>query len=362
MCSEARPYKPNMPIDVLIVGQGLAGGLLAWTLIRRGFCVVVIDDGDDNASRVAAGLINPVTGRRLVKSFEVDQWLPLAMAAYRELESTFHNRLFMPLPMHRLLKTPAEHRLAEQRLHDAGYRAYLQTIDDAPSDVVAANGCLLQAQTGYLRTRPLLEHLREFFVAKAAYRRTRFDYAELQLEPDLQWHDLRPRHVVFCEGHKATANPWFGGLPFQPAKGEILHCQALHPIPERILNYGYWLIADGPLSFKTGATFEPNFSDANPSLAARQKLLDAVASVCPSLASACVIEHRAGIRPTTLDKQALIGRHPVHANLHIFNGFGAKGSLAIPAHARYFADALQQQAELPAYCDIRRYHDTHFPT
>lgn len=361
MCFKARLYKPNMPIDVLVVGQGLAGSLLAWVLIRRGLSVVVVDDGDDNASQVAAGLINPITGRRLVKSSDVDQCLPSAMATYRELESIFRQPFFVPLPMQRLLKTPAERRLAEQRLLDAGYRAYLQSIDDAPSGVVAANGRLLQMQTGYLRTRPLLERMREFLVDNAAYRRARFDYAELKVEPDLQWRDLRPRHVVFCEGHKATANPWFGRLPFQPAKGEILHCQAPEAIPQRILNYGYWLIADGPLSFKTGATFEPEFRDANPSIAARQKLLDALALVCPALASARVIEHRAGIRPTTLDKQPLIGRHPAHRKLHIFNGFGAKGSLAIPGHAHYFADALQQQAQLPAHCDIRRYHDTHFP-
>jgi len=60
-----------MMIDFLIVGQGLAGSLLAWELIQRGCSVLVVDKGEENASQVAAGLINPVTGIRFVKSGSV---------------------------------------------------------------------------------------------------------------------------------------------------------------------------------------------------------------------------------------------------------------------------------------------------
>ena len=58
----------NMDIDYLIIGQGLAGSLLAWELINRNCKVVIIDNGQENASQVAAGLINPIAGQRFVKS------------------------------------------------------------------------------------------------------------------------------------------------------------------------------------------------------------------------------------------------------------------------------------------------------
>jgi len=53
-------------VDFLIVGQGLAGSLMAWELMQRGKTVLIVDNGLENASRVAAGLINPVTGMRFV--------------------------------------------------------------------------------------------------------------------------------------------------------------------------------------------------------------------------------------------------------------------------------------------------------
>ena len=51
--------------DYLIIGHGLAGATLARTLRRRGRRVVVLDAPQpDSATRVAAGLINPVAGKR----------------------------------------------------------------------------------------------------------------------------------------------------------------------------------------------------------------------------------------------------------------------------------------------------------
>jgi glycine/D-amino acid oxidase-like deaminating enzyme len=58
-----------MEIDFLIIGQGLAGSALAYRLIKEGKKVVLLDQPEANrSSQVAAGLFNPVTGRKLVRS------------------------------------------------------------------------------------------------------------------------------------------------------------------------------------------------------------------------------------------------------------------------------------------------------
>lgn len=349
-----------MPIDVLIVGQGLAGSLLAWTLLQQHFRVMVLDDGAENASRVAAGLINPVTGQRLVKTADVDTLLPAAMACFQQLSAAFQQRFFVPMPMWRLLKTAQQQALAVQRLQQAEYQAYLAGCSAAPVDINSAYGVLHQQQTGYLRTRPLLAALRDFFIAKGSYRQLRLDYQELVLQPCLQWRDVQPQHIVFCEGYQATANPWFGTLPFQPAKGEILECQALEALPAQILNYGHWLIPLDAQHFKMGATFIPGQTDNQPTSLARRQLLAGLAAVRPGLSIDVLAQH-AGIRPATLDKQPFVGAHPIHPRMHIFNGFGAKGSLAIPWHAQQFVLALQQRATQPNTSHIQRYYDAHFP-
>jgi glycine/D-amino acid oxidase-like deaminating enzyme len=351
-----------MLIDALIVGQGLAGSLLAWELIRRRQRVLVLDAGEENASQVAAGLINPITGRRLLKSPEIDTLLPAAMHCYRQLGVDFQQQFFVELPMLRILQNPAEQTHALQRLQQVDYRAYLQAMLPEAAGYRAEFGVLQQTQTGYLRTRLLLTCLREFLIAKAAYRQVRLDYAEISLEPGLRWRDIQARHIVFCEGHRAIFNPWFRQLPFQLAKGEIISCATNTVCPNQILNYGRWLIPLDTGHFKTGATFDAVNLNFDTSEATKTVLLNALQAVCPALQRISVYEHKAGIRPTTLDKQPFIGSHPRHAQLHIFNGFGAKGSLAIPWFAKMFADNLGQKDQLPITADIRRYYATHFLT
>ena len=349
-----------MPVDVLIVGQGLAGSILAWELIQQQFRVMVIDSGDENASQVAAGLINPVTGQRLVKTNDIDDLLPAAMAFYRQLAETFKQQFFTPLPMLRILRSLREQEIAHRRLSDIAYQAFLKNYQMDVSGINSPLGFLEQQQTGYLRTGLLLETMREFLLANASYRQARMDYAEIVFQPNLRWRDLQPKHIVFCEGHHAIQNPWFGKLPFQPVKGQIIRCHTDNAFPEQILNYGNWFIPLDKQHFKVGATFEPGIIDTKPTEQARQRLLQGLIKVCPGLAPIKVIAHQAGIRPATLDKQPFIGPHPRYPNLHVFNGFGAKGSLAIPQCARRFVAALQQKASLPSYCHIQRYDQTYF--
>jgi hypothetical protein len=73
--------------EVRIVGQGLAGTLLAWACESAGIRFQLIDPGHATAaSRVGAGIINPITGQRLVKSWRVDELLGPAEAMYRAVE------------------------------------------------------------------------------------------------------------------------------------------------------------------------------------------------------------------------------------------------------------------------------------
>ncbi|QPK64883.1 FAD-binding oxidoreductase [Methylomonas sp. LL1] len=350
-----------MPIDVLIVGQGLAGSLLAWELMRRHVRVIVIDSGGINASQVAAGLINPVTGQRLVKTAELERLLPAAMACYQQLAEVFKQSFFIPMPMLRILKTERERQVARQRLGRDEYRGFLKDCPSPPSGIIGSFGMLQQQQTGYLKTRSLLQCLQNYLLASGGYRQVSLDYREIVLRPHLQWRDIQPRHIVFCEGYQASANPWFGGLPFQPAKGEILDCGTASECPAWILNFGYWMIPTDGHHFRLGATFDPVNLDTRPSEPARNQLLQALDRVSPGLRPISVLEHQAGIRPATVDKQPFIGAHSVHRNLHIFNGFGAKGSLAIPWYARQFAASLDQAELVPATSHVKRYYDSHFP-
>ena len=68
-----------MQIDFLIIGQGISGTWLSYFLEKAGKSFIVIDNADPlSSSRLAAGVINPVTGRRHVEVWMADKILPFA--------------------------------------------------------------------------------------------------------------------------------------------------------------------------------------------------------------------------------------------------------------------------------------------
>jgi glycine/D-amino acid oxidase-like deaminating enzyme len=350
-----------MNIDFLIIGQGLAGSFLAWELIQRDCKVIIMDNGRENASQVAAGLINPITGMRFVKSTDVDTLLPAAKQCYLELAAVFQQTFYIEKPMLRLFRSEKELTHCLKRLDHSDYQDYLGSItppEQLVKNIATPFGFLQQKQTGYLLTRPLLTCLKDFFITRHCYRLANFDYQDIQLQPLLRWQDIFPKQIIFCEGHHATTNPWFSWLPFRPVKGEILTLAHQIELPDKILNYGNWLIPVNRHHIRIGATFDRENLNTLPTECGKNNLLNTLKSISANLAQATLINHQANIRPCTLDKQPFIGHHPQHPQLTIFNGFGAKGSLQIPWYSRHFVDSLLNNTILPS--NIQRHYATHF--
>src|SRR5258708_21923737 len=91
----------KIKVDHIIVGQGLAGSCLAIQLLNRGKKIMVFDEPEKNrASKVAAGLFNPVTGKRMTKSWKADEIFPCLFQFYSEAEKLLSNKFFHLLPIY----------------------------------------------------------------------------------------------------------------------------------------------------------------------------------------------------------------------------------------------------------------------
>ncbi len=344
-------------LDYLIVGQGLAGSLLAWELMQRGCRVEVVDNQAENASKVAAGLINPVTGMRWVKQPNIEALLPTAKQYYQRLEHFFKQDFYVERPMLRLLRSEKEKLKYQQRLNTDGYSDFLAAeIEQAPSEIQADLGVVRQKQTAYVLIPTLLACLRDYFQQQACYHAEEFDYEGLVYEDNqVCWQNRTFQKVIFCEGYRGVDNPWFKYLPFQLAKGEILSLSSAKPIVAEMLNYGRWFIPLNSYQCRIGATFEHECLNTDSTVAAKDDLLAGLLKVMPDAEHFSLDKQQANIRPTTLDKAPFIGCHPNYVHYGIFNGFGAKGSLYVPFYSQQFADYLLESKPLDALVDCQRY-------
>jgi glycine/D-amino acid oxidase-like deaminating enzyme len=352
-----------MKIDFLIIGQGLAGSLLAWELIKRGCKVVVSDSGKENASIVAAGIINPISGQRFVKTLEIDTLLPAAEDYYSQLSVFFGQQFYIKKPLFRLFQNENEVKLCQKRQHQEDYTPYLSRIiqpNQQSNSLISSFGFIEQLQCGHLLTVPLISALKQFFIQQNAYRQIQVDYSAIEVDSNIRWQQLTANCIIFCEGHNVYANPWFSWLPLRRVKGEILTLLHKLELQNCLFNYGNWLLPIEMNKVRIGATFDRVNINSQPSEQGKVSLLNKLRLYSPELAQSTVVSHQAGIRPCSADRQPFVGRHPYNHNVAIFNGFGAKGSLQIPWYSQRFADYLLNQQPLPISCDNQRYKATYF--
>jgi len=336
--------------DVLIIGAGLAGSLLAWRLMQAGKNIHILHNPKlTSASRVAAGLINPVTGQRLVLQKNIEILLPAARKLYQQLEVQFHTQFFFKKDMLRSLQHNKAKLTWKKRQLDSNYQNYLCKI-------VGQSDVIRQHQTGHLDTNALLDTLHAYFQEHDCMTTADVRQDDIQThQTHVQCQHITASKLMFCQGWREVNSEFFSFLPFQPAKGEILHLSSPNKLPEHIINQGKWLLPLKDGNFKIGATYQNNVIDEQPSKSGKDELLNALKEMPIEQKNISITTHQAGIRPNTLDKNPFLGMHPKHPNIGIFNGFGSKGSLLIPWYSERMCEHLIHGTALPSEANIQRF-------
>ena len=338
-------------VDTLIIGQGLAGSILAFQLIAQGQRVLVIDNGHTgSASQVAAGIINPITGHRLNLTEGFVDYYTYATAFYDQLESTLGVSLITPIDQVRLLKNPGQASYFSKRLEQASYADFLEKNTATTLFKKQEYGSAKVKQTSIVDTPKLLAAIKHWLLAQNAYLNTRVDYGKLHFDSaGVSYQEFSATRVIFCEGYQAINNPWLKNLPFKLAKGEILTIE--HPKEQmkeestHMLSWGNWLTPYGDNYAKLGSNYAWQDTDLTPSEAAREKLLNSLEGQTGLRPT--VVNHQVGIRPTTTHRHAFVGSISKQVGAFCFNGFGSKGCLTIPTHSELLCDHLLNNTQLP---------------
>jgi glycine oxidase len=348
-------HSASKTYDTIIIGQGLAGTTLAWRLMDAGQRVLVLDAEEPvTSSKIAAGLITPITGQRLALSWRVDEMLPEARAFYASVEQRTGQKFFHTRTATRLFQSDIERELWAKRSQQSAFQLHLAAAQPNPlldPGVGDASGGGFDMQTAQLDVAAYL-----------SASRVHFDYAPATLD----WHrdvTFAPDHVmvqgrraqwlISCEGFAATRNPYFAWVPFKGAKGDILTVRFRAPFPQQCLHRGIWIVPAGePETFRIGSTYDWENLDGVPSHAARADIESKLRAFIR--VPYTVLDHQAAVRPIIRESKAMLGMHPAHDRLGFFNGLGSKGSLHAPWFATCFTDFLVNGTPIPAEFDVRK--------
>lgn len=330
---------------MIIVGQGLAGTLLGLALEARGVEFEIWDSGERNASQAAAGLIVPVGGMRWQKLPHLEVLLPFARRRYRELEAHFGVSLLHPTERLRLFRSAKDRDRFFKRYEDSAYRPYFGEIVPpvrAGFGLRDEWGGVWLKESFWLDVRRLLDQARRRWQKEGRFRRESARFSA-------------KTPVVFCEGWQVIRNPYFKALPWQPVFGEILTLRA-EGFPPFTVQREKWLLPIGEDRYRLGSTYRNHFEQGGtPTKEGRRELLSGLRALFRGEIDFAIEAEAAGVRIKANDHRPVLGRHPEHPEIYLFNGFGSHGALQIPYHAEQLTRHLLEGEPLPPEVDLRRF-------
>ena len=375
--------------DVAVVGAGLVGLALAYELACLGATVTVVDGAHPGrATDAGAGILSPVTSAEA--DAEVWPFLRQCGAHYpallerlaadgADLEATGYQRCgilslvlrpneeewFAPFAELVLRRAPGE--VAEISPSEAGSLfpplGPVHRVLHAPGSARVDGRGMAAALRGAARARGVT------FVAGVVDGVTGGGAGGRSVTSV----QVEGAGSLPCDALAVAGGAWTAALaerlgcslPVGPTKGQIVHLgvdgeTGGWPIAQPLLSH--YLVPWPGGRVACGGTFEvgAGFS-VTVTAAGLHELLRECLTVAPGLAESSYRETRVGLRPTSADDRAVVGRVPGWANAWVATGHGANGLLQGPYSARALAHTMtdgapdSDEAPLPASFDPARF-------
>lgn len=344
-------------VDYVIVGQGLCGTWLSWYLAKENRSFILIDKNEiSTPSKVSAGIINPVTGRRMVKVWMAEQVLSFAQDAYNEIGNFLGIPAISQKNIIDFFPNPHQRQVFLERMEEG--EEYLHPYPEQNQLNPFFNydlGCGEIRHCYIAHLEILLPAWRQQLKDNGQLLEENFEMENLAIrEQSIQYKNIIAEKIIFCDGVSSFENPFFKQLPFAPNKGEALIVEIPGLPAEHIYKKGFLLAPLGNKdTFWLGSNYQWNFSHPDPSkefFEQSERHLKAWLKLPFK-----ILEHKAALRPATIERRPFVGLHPNQKNIGIFNGMGTKGCSLAPFFASQLTQHLLYKKEILPEADVKRF-------
>ena len=345
-----------MQVDYLIIGHGISGTWLSYYLHKANRSFRVIDNNQpDSASRIAAGIINPVTGRRIVKTWMIDELMEFLVPVYKEFGAALGSNIIEQKNLVDFHPTPQMKLAFEERLKENAEFLFQPADLKVYEDVFNYDFGFGEISPCYvIDLKKILSEWRKKLLANDQLSEEDFEVGQLlQADSGIAYKNIKAKKIIFCDGITSSQNPYFKNLPFALNKGEALFIESAGIPSTHIFKKGMMLTSVEEGIFWIGSNYLWDFTDDKPSEQFRKQtnfLLKNWLKVPFK-----IVDHKASVRPANIERRPFVGFHPVYKNIGILNGMGTKGCSLAPFFAKQLADHIITGKEILPDADIRRF-------
>ncbi|MBX2931709.1 MAG: FAD-binding oxidoreductase [Chitinophagaceae bacterium] len=332
--------------DYIIIGQGISGTFLSYYLHKAGKNILVFDEPKNNtASKVTSGVINPVTGRRIVRTWMIEEIMPFAAHAYQALENELNISLIHQCNILDFHPTAQMQNAFDERVNE---ETYLSNVKDTESwrnyfnydfGIGEINPCW------QINIQALIQEWRKELQKNNQLIEEKFSVEQIK--------DYADSKIIFCDGVANIDNTFFHLLPYAANKGEALIVEIKDLPRTNMYKQSCAIVPWKDDLWWIGSNYEWNFENDLPSKEFRESMEQKLKSFLKLPYK--IITHIAALRPANVERRPFVGLHPTHKNIGILNGMGTKGCSLAPYFAHQLAENLMNNKPILAYADIQRF-------
>jgi len=304
---------------------------------------------DGRASRVAAGIVNPVVLRRTVPSWRASEMLAIAGAFYRSLEQRYDATFWHPMPLVAIFPTAQEAGIWHLRMKDPELGRMLAagpSTDPGIASLPQPYGHGLVQRSAWLDVQALLDKHRERWIATGGLIEGKVDEADMRpIAGGIAVHEHSAPLLIDCTG------PFSKVAGLVPVRGEGLTVRLPDLALRSMVHRGVFVLPVSGDVYRIGATFAWSDVWSGPTEEGKRTLLERLGRLWSGPVD--VLDHWAGVRPAAKDRRPLLGRTGPHTA--VINGFGSRGVMLSPWSAQHLAAHLFDGEALDAEVDIARF-------
>ena len=344
-------------VDYLIIGQGLSGTWLSWFLARENRSFLIIDKNEPiTPSKVSSGVINPVTGRRMVKVWMAEQILSFAHEAYTEIGTFLGITAISQKNLLDFFPNPHQRQVFLERIEEG--EEYVHSYPDQNQFYQFFNyelGCGEIRNCYIAHLENLLPAWRQELKKNRRLLEENFEFQNLVIkENSVEYNDIRAEKIIFCDGLSSFENSFFKQLPFAPNKGEALIVEVPGLPAQHIYKKGFTLVPfQEREKFWLGSNYQWNFPHANPTKEFYEQAERHLSGWLKLPFK--ILDHVSALRPATLERRPFVGLHPHQKNIGILNGMGTKGCSLAPYFANQLVQNLLYKKDIDPLAHINRF-------
>lgn len=341
-------------VEYIVVGDGYAALFFAHQLIQNNRTFMLFSEGKKSASRVSAGIINPVVLKKFTTFWKAQEQIDFLKQTLSEIEQYTGSNYLIEENIHRIFHDEKEKELWLKKSVTPELKPFLSEEFTELSVLKNPFGTGRVKQSARLDVELFFTDFYKYLSDNGFLVQEKFDYSKLKPEQN-NYANLSFKNIVFAEGMGVRDNPYFSDIPVVPNKGHHIRVMLSENLNlHKTIKKKHFLfpLSDGKYFY--GGTYDREQLHGQIDESAVEQLSNGLKEIYPH--SFKISEKNFGFRPTVKDRRPLLGSHKVWKNLYVFNGLGARGILNGCYFAKSLYDHIEQNKPLPNEVSLERFN------